>query len=172
MTRSSKQQAQDSAPQPPVQSVRATEIPPYDPSAIPPVISEFFRGRGLRISLASTNPREVGRLAYFQRTLLRLDDVPEEQRQTLAQLLAENGFRTVEGHFMRGDTGLYKQPWAKYEEMGWEAFDAWKAQQPDPQREADAIADAVDGSIRHGVRVTPINEPAGGAVIRPPAGTR
>lgn len=150
------------------QQVRVAQGPAWDPSAIPVALNEYFSGRGLRISQASTEPREVARLASYQRVLLRMEDVPKEDQEMVLLLLREGGYRQKDGHWLRGDTGLFIQPYKQYEAIGIDAFESWRAQQPDPEREAAAIQDVVNGTVvGHGVRVEPMYKQPGDSPIRP-----
>jgi hypothetical protein len=124
-----------------------------DPASIPEELTEYFAGMDQRLSLASVLSREVARLARYQRVQVTEFDVPANDRERVVAAILAGGFRAVGGHFLRGDTALYKQPIGQFEALGYEAFERWAAQQPDPERDAAAMEDQVDGSIRHGVRV-------------------
>lgn len=149
------------------QTVRVAEAPALDPASIPPPLVEYFAGRKIRLSLASCAPQQVSRLALYQRNLLRLEDVPEQDRPKVADLIRRGGFRVVDGAFLRGDTALYVQPYEQYNAHGWDAYRQWIDQQPNPEREAEAMRDAIDGTVRHGVHVKPITQVPDSAEIRP-----
>lgn len=172
MSSDPRSRVQGSGSGPRTQSVRTpASPPPVDATSVPPVLAAYFAARKIRVSLASYTPREVARYALHQRVLLRLEDLPEQDREKVQKLLQQGGFRVVDGHYLRGDTALYLQPMEQYEALGWEAYRNWADQQPNPEREAAALYDAVDGTVRHGVRVQPMSSPPDDSPLRPVHGT-
>jgi hypothetical protein len=96
----------------------------------------------------------MARLARFQRVPLRITDVPEgKDRKAFAGWLEQGGFREVGGHYLHGDTCIYKQPIKQFEALGFDAYNRWAGMQSDPSTDAAAIHDTIDGQVRHGAKV-------------------
>jgi hypothetical protein len=141
------------------QSVQVTELAVVsDPSSIPPELSQFFAGRGLRLQLVCALPRELYRRARFQSTPVTIQDVPEKDQEYVQGLVQAGGFRVVNGNYMRGDTVLCKQPLAQWKALGMDAFNRWSEQRPNVNKDAEELRDKIGGDIRHGVTIiTDIN---------------
>lgn len=144
-----------------------------DPASIPTEMADYFAGRGLRVAMASVLPREMARLARFQRVPLRITDVPEgKDRRLFQDWLEQGGFREVGGHYLHGDTCIYKQPIRQFENLGFDAFNRWAAMQSDPATDAAALHDTIDGQVRHGAKVIALGadpDDAGGRPLIPGA---
>lgn len=143
-----------------------------DPASIPTDMADYFAARGLRVAMASVLPREMARLARFQRVPLRITDVPDKDRKLFQGWLEQGGFREVAGHYLHGDTCIYKQPIRQFENLGFDAYNRWANMQTDPNVDAAAIHDTIDGQVRHGAKVIALGadpDDAGGRPLIPGA---